>query len=97
MTKEKVYDDQIEPLMRQILAICKEHKIAMLADFTLDDDMKCTSALLSDEYRPTPNQLKCLEMLRPSRSGHFSVTEMIETKPDGSKVITISGGLGSRL
>ena len=39
MTKEEVYDSQISPLMAQIISICKEHKIAMLADFTLDEDL----------------------------------------------------------
>lgn len=31
MNKEQVYDEKIAPLMTQIIAICQEHKIAMLA------------------------------------------------------------------
>jgi hypothetical protein len=30
---EKIYDEQIFPLMEQIIAICKEHKIPMVASF----------------------------------------------------------------
>ena len=39
MTKEQIYDDQIYPLVKQIVAICKEHKINTHAIFFLDDDM----------------------------------------------------------
>ena len=30
---EQVYDEQIAPLMKQIVAICKEHQIPMVAKF----------------------------------------------------------------
>jgi len=38
VSKEAVYDEQINPLMAQIIAICKEHDIPLVADFQLDDD-----------------------------------------------------------
>jgi len=54
--KEKMYDERVSPLMAQILEICKEHKIAMVASFSLDTDesgdFNCTSALTTDEYSP---------------------------------------------
>lgn len=31
--KEEIYDAQIAPLMEQIIAICSEHQIPMLASF----------------------------------------------------------------
>ncbi len=31
--KEKIYDEQISPLMQQIIKVCKEHKIPLFADF----------------------------------------------------------------
>lgn len=34
--KEAVYDAEISPLMAQIVAICKAHKINMAATFALD-------------------------------------------------------------
>lgn len=52
-TKEEVYDDVISPLMSQIIATCKEHKIAMVASFGLDSEgLVCTSLLIEDEFDP---------------------------------------------
>lgn len=74
--KEDVYDNQISPLMTQIIAICKEHKIAMLADFALDEDedsedgpLKCTTTLLTDDHDPTDEQIEAMRiLLRPAPS-----------------------------
>ncbi|MGN7478982.1 hypothetical protein ACTHOQ_14125 [Solibacillus silvestris] len=49
--KEKVYDEQISPLMAQILKICKENDVQMAMQFYLQDaeanvdgePMYCTS------------------------------------------------------
>lgn len=59
MNKEQIYDEKISPLMKQIIAICKEHGIAMLMDFAVGHDgegpngQDCTdlrcSSLLPDE------------------------------------------------
>lgn len=71
--KEQVYDDEIFPLMKQVIAICKEHKIAMLADFALgfdeesQSDVKCTTVLLEDDYEPTDEQLEAYDHLRPKQ------------------------------
>ena len=35
MNKEDVYDTQINPLMAEIIKICQENKIAMLASFAI--------------------------------------------------------------
>jgi hypothetical protein len=43
---EKVYDEKIDPLMKQIIALCKEHKIPIIACFQLDftdDPLFCTT------------------------------------------------------
>ena len=34
--KERAYDEKINPLMAQIIALAKEHKINMFATFSLD-------------------------------------------------------------
>ena len=49
-TKEDVYDEQISPLMAQIIAICKEHRIPLVAQFNYanepDDGPRfCTTVL----------------------------------------------------
>ena len=43
--KESIYDEQISPLMTQILKICQEHELPMFASFQFCDDGFCTSAL----------------------------------------------------
>lgn len=54
MTKEQVYDEQINPLMERIIAICSEHKIAHVCTFSLDcdRDLLCTTANASSECDP---------------------------------------------
>ena len=62
--KEDIYDEQINPLMAEILRICKENGIPMVASFQLTDSPKpessdgdtdeaegplfCSSAILPD-------------------------------------------------
>jgi hypothetical protein len=86
MSKETVYDEQINPLMAQIIEICKEHKIAALANFRLDEDLCCTTALLADEYDPSDEQLEALSLLK-KKPFAMAVTE--ETKPNGDKKLTM--------
>lgn len=56
MNKEQVYDTLLHPLMDQILSICREHKIAMIASFAIptqaDPDLHCTSLLSTSTGRP---------------------------------------------
>ena len=56
MRKEQTYDEKIFPLMKQIIAICKESKIAMVCTFDIrdedDPDLLCTSCLTTDNYDP---------------------------------------------
>jgi hypothetical protein len=92
VTKEEIYDNEINPLMGRILQICEDHKIAMIADFALDgEDFHCTSALLEKEYEPLNNQLKAFQHLKPQSSsgGFVALAETTETNPDGSKRITL--------
>ncbi len=52
MTREEIYDDKIFPLMKQIIDVCKEHDIPLVASFQLNDDrlegdmFACTTAVL---------------------------------------------------
>ena len=62
---EKVYDEQIAPLMTQIINICKEHKLPMFASFLYkndsenEDDGCCTTNLMFKE-RPIPKEFLAL-------------------------------------
>ena len=85
--KEKVYDEQINPLMAEILEICKRNRIAFLADFALDEGMHCTSAILEDDCNPSDAQLKAFGLIKPQRA--FAMTETHTTLPDGRKKISL--------
>lgn len=67
MSKEQVYDERIAPLMEQIIAICKEHKIAVLANFSTpnsqDEHLVCTTALLASDFDPKEEQLLAYRIL----------------------------------
>lgn len=43
--RERAYDEEINPLMAQIIAICKRADIPMVANFRLDDDLATTTAV----------------------------------------------------
>jgi hypothetical protein len=68
VTKEQIYDKQVNPLMAKIIAVCQEHKIAMLASFAIpsddDADLRCTSALLDGKYDPPADLLAAFSMVR---------------------------------
>lgn len=57
MNKEQIYDEQIAPLMEQIIAICKNNGIAMVSSFSIpietDDGLQCTT-YLADECGDLP-------------------------------------------
>lgn len=51
--KETAYDSEIAPLMTRIIDLCKEHKINMAAQFSLDvndegEPLLCTTCLTPD-------------------------------------------------
>ncbi|MCA8313221.1 hypothetical protein LGN43_02915 [Burkholderia multivorans] len=69
ITKEQIYDEQISPLMTQIIAICKEHRIPIVASFFTpgDDDheLAVTTALLGNGFEAPVNFTNALRALRP--------------------------------
>ena len=87
-TKEEIYDEQISPLMAQIITICNEHKIANLCTFALDveEDLYCTTAMIGDEYEAPEAYSQMYDLLRPPA---VSMSTITVTKEDGSKEITV--------
>lgn len=49
--KEKIYDEEINPLMAKIIDICKKNDIQMLSSFALNsEDLVCTTHLVSENF-----------------------------------------------
>jgi hypothetical protein len=84
---EATYDEQISPLMLQIIAICKEHRIPMAATFVLNDEgMRCTTTL-PFEPRGDEKLTRTIQAMSPERPIVLAETHI--TNPDGSKTISI--------
>lgn len=73
VTKEQVYDERISPLMAQIIAICKVHKIPVVASFFTpgadDPELAVTTALLGNGFEAPKNFTNALRELRPELCG----------------------------
>ncbi|AMU07318.1 hypothetical protein A2T82_13915 [Burkholderia cenocepacia] len=91
ISKEHVYDELISPLMAQILSVCKDHKIAMLASFSIpteeDPELACTSALIGGEFSAPASFRSALQEIRPDLVGLPSM-EIRTDHNDGSVTMT---------
>lgn len=89
MTKEDIYDNEISPLMAQVIKICQKHGIAMLANFACpnDDDASVQAlSLVPDENGKHPaNHKEALYCIRPSSRPPMMLTT---SHADGSKTMT---------
>ena len=69
--KEKVYDEQISPLVANIIKVCVENKISMLCAFELenrDGDVMCyTSSLIGPEYRSSAALAVATDIIAPEQ------------------------------
>ncbi|HEM7897003.1 TPA: hypothetical protein U2L33_001035 [Burkholderia cenocepacia] len=91
VTKEQIYDEQISPLMTQIIAICKQHKIPIVASFFTpsgdDPELAVTTALLGNGFEAPKNFSNALRELRPELFGGAPL--MLRTDHgDGSTTLT---------
>lgn len=92
---EAVYDAEIAPLMDRIIAICKQHKLPMLADFYYkqspeEGDSHCTTLLHFDE-RPMPAKMAhASDLLEPAQRA--PMLQITVTEVDGSKKIIMVAG-----
>ncbi len=89
--EERVYDEKISPLMVQIIAICKEHRIPMAASFQYANHEEngpafCTTTL-PIEGRACKKIRDLSVAMAPARA--VALAETIVTHPDGRKSITI--------
>jgi hypothetical protein len=87
LTKEQVYDEQISPLMTQIIAICEEHKIANVLTFSLDRDegLVCTTCDINEDTDPPDEFKELVDVLFPKKRNPLMVTV---DHGDGRKTIS---------
>lgn len=94
---EPIYDEKIAPLMSQIIAICKEHKMPMLATFFYargeeDDEAFCTTVLLGGTgfgERGVPRKMQAAaDAITKGHAPHMFRTTV--TKADGTTETTIT-------
>ncbi|OXI42449.1 hypothetical protein [Burkholderia aenigmatica] len=90
-TKEQIYDAQISPLMAQIIEICKEHGIPIVASFFTpgedDPELAVTTALLGNGFEAPVNFSDALRALRPELFGGTPL--MLRTEHgDGNATLT---------
>lgn len=88
-TKEAIYDSQIAPLMAQIIEICKEHKIAMVASYAVpnehDDGLHCTTVLLEESHEPSQELLNASRAIyRPQSSSPL----MVNVRDKDGKIVS---------
>ncbi|CAI8931104.1 LigB domain-containing protein [Pseudomonas sp. IT-P171] len=88
MTKEDIYDEQINPLMAQIIKICKEHSIAMIFSAHIpneeDADLACTTHLAGDDGECYGAFVKAFHAIRPQAA---PVVHTRITHGDGSATL----------
>lgn len=61
---ERVYDEQIAPLMKQIIEICKKHEMPMFASFVYAPDNFCTTNLPGPKEDEASRKLhRCCEIV----------------------------------
>jgi hypothetical protein len=102
MNKEEVYDEQISPLMQEVIAICKENGIGLFftACIPTDEDphLMCSTCIPSnaadlDKLSTDEPGDAIIEQLRQTvysqrQSTSTPVMHMTTINPDGSKTLT---------
>ena len=83
---EAIYDEQISPLMAQIIAICKEHHIPMAATFEYAPEDYCSTILYLPEWGASPHIKRVAATIQAGTPSPFQITT---TKADGSKIIEV--------
>ena len=65
--KEKIYDEMIKPHMTEIIKICKENDIAMIAEFYIPTDEKnglCVSSAVENKGGFMPKHMSCMGFIQ---------------------------------
>jgi len=86
VTREQAYDEHISPLMKKIIAMCKEHDIQLVAAFNLEDAAD-----------PASEGMLCRTVILPNATGDERLLRMrdIIFPPQPSPMyMTVRNGAG---
>ena len=76
--KEDVYDNEISPLMKKIIAICKEHEIPVIASFAYENDEEngigCATTNIFFDDRKCENFSAAFKEIRSSNHSAMAIT-----------------------
>lgn len=73
--RELIYDEKLNPLMSEIIAICKAEHIPFLAAFQIDeDDFFCTTIIARKEEEPYNRRLLRAHDVLQSGTGLLAFT-----------------------
>ena len=98
MNKEQVYDDQISPLIKQIVDIARQNGIAMVASFSIPHDgegpngedcsaLTCTTHLPDGDNVFDPRYNRCAQAIQQGVH-HMVGMSITSVHADGSKTLT---------
>lgn len=87
--KERAYDDLVSPMMAQVIALCKEHKINMAAQFALDPNEEgnalfCTTCLhdVDPDDEDGKERMGKLRAIMFPPSPYFAAFTIVTSKAD---------------
>jgi len=85
MSKESVYDEQISPLMAEIIKICKENKIPAFCSFGLDPNQEDDT----EQEDGLPSTLWCTTSLPISerKSDNTEINKLYKVRYEGYDVV----------
>lgn len=98
VNKEEIYDEQISPLMKNIISVCREHGIAMIASFNIAHDgegpngedcslLTCTSHLPDGEGTFDERFSKAAGVIQKSAPHHIGMN-ITTQHADGTRTLT---------
>jgi hypothetical protein len=88
MNKEQIYDEQISPLMKQIIKICQDNGIAMIFSASLPTEEEpgctCTSIIPDQDGKSGTGHMEALRHIKGAYSSSSPVMFTV-IRADGSK------------
>ena len=85
--KEDIYDEQISPLVQQLIDICQAHEIPMIASFTYENSPergpgRCTTLLNHFSERLDDANAKAVNIIKRGGQETFSMAITTTTTPN---------------